>query len=421
MALASLLSRPFRDLLPDTGVERRYVLVSLISSIGTGLFLSGNAVFGTQVVGLSAQEVGLSLSAAGVAGLLGAGTMGGLADRFGARRMMLLLYTLEGLGYLAFCFVGSFLLFAAVTSLLAAIGFGKGTASAALVSAIAGEAGRVRLRAQSRSLFNLGFSLGAALSALAMTIATLPAYYALPIGNALALFAGALLVRKLPETTPSASHVPRRAFAALRNLPFLGTIALNCVVGLHGSMVLVVVPLWVLERTSAPHALIGILLVVNTLTCVLLQVRASKGTETLAGSVRKARWSAAVLLPACLLLGLSGEVSPLFAVALILVGYFLLSLGEVMQTASAWGMSYSLAPKHAEAEYLGASTMSVAGESIVGPAVGTWATLTFGLLGWTSLGLVILVAAAALGPVTAWTARSLARRHPDPIPVPLPA
>ncbi|MGQ0839081.1 MFS transporter [Actinokineospora sp.] len=400
-----------RDLLPAAGAARRYGLVVLISSIGTGLYISGTVVFATRVVGLTPQQLGLALSASGVAGAVAAATMGGLADRFGARRMMRLLCLLEGIGYLLYTIVDTFPAFTALACFVAVVGFGKMPASAALVSASAAGQGRVRLRAQSRSLLNLGFSLGAALSALALTIGTMPAYYALPIGNAVTFFVGAILVRGLPEVTPVATSVERRPFTALRSVPVLTTTALTGILAVHGSLVLVIVPLWIVERTSAPHALIGLLLVANTVLCVLFQVRASAGAETLAGSVRKARWSAAALVLGCVVIGFSAGAPAAVAVAVVAAGYVFFTVGEMLQSASQWGMAYALAPEHVQAEYHGAFGMSLAVDDIVGPTVGTWAVLTLGLLGWWAIGAAFVLAAIALGPAARWTARTLARLH----------
>lgn len=416
MSFGSALIRPLRDLVPAARPERRYALVSLVNSVGNGLFVTGTVVFATRVVGLSASEVGLAVSATGVAGFLAAGTMGVLADRFGARRMMSLLCVLEGIGYLLYCFTGSFASFTALACLVAVVGFGKTPANAALVSAITSGEDRVRLRAQSRSLNNLGFSLGAALAAVSLAVGTMPAYYLLPVGAAAMLFAAALVVRRLPEIRAGAAASRRRSFTALRSVPFLTTTVLTSVLSMHASLILVVVPLWIVERTPAPHALIGILLVVNTAMVVLFQVRASAGADTVGTGVRKARWAALVLLPGCLALGLSGGAPVAPTVVLAVAGCVLLTVGEMLQSASAWAIGYSLAPAHAHAEYLGAFGMSIAGQSILGPAIGTWAVLTFGLAGWAAFGLAFVLAAAVLGPVARWTSARLASLHTDPVP-----
>lgn len=49
--------------------------------------MTGSAVFFTQIVGLSAAQVGLGLTCAGIAAFLAALPMGKLVDRFGPKKM----------------------------------------------------------------------------------------------------------------------------------------------------------------------------------------------------------------------------------------------------------------------------------------------------------------------------------------------
>ena len=67
-----------------TPLIRRLSVQSVLSAFGDGVFLTGSAVFFTQIVGLSAAQVGLGLSSAGVATFLLAVPLGQLAERFGA-------------------------------------------------------------------------------------------------------------------------------------------------------------------------------------------------------------------------------------------------------------------------------------------------------------------------------------------------
>jgi hypothetical protein len=408
----AVLRRLREDLIPAAGHERRYALAIFLDSIGDGLFLTGTTVFALRAVGLSAQEVGIALSIAGVAGFLGASTLGTVADRLGARRTMTVLCLLEAFGYLLFVMVGSFATFTAVSCFVAAAAFGKGPATSALVSVITAGERRVRLRAQVRSLHNLSFALGAALAGLCLGIGTLPAYYALPLGDALMVLAEVVVIRGLPETRAEVSS-KRRSFTALRNVPFLFTTALNGVLALYGTLIMVVVPLWIVGPMGAPAPLISALLLLNTVLVVLFQVRLSAGAETLDGSIRKGRLAAVVLAIGCVFVGLSSGTPLVVGISVVCVGAVLLTVGEMVHSGSMWGMAYELAPRQAQAEYLAGLEMSNAGQSIVGPAFGTWLVLTFGLTGWTILGALFIVAAVLIGPAAHWTAARLAVLYPE--------
>jgi hypothetical protein len=271
----------------------------------------------------------------------------------------------------------------------------------------------VRLRAQVRSLHNLSFALGAALAGLCLGIGTLPAYYALPLGDALMVLAEVVIIRGLPETRAEGPPSTRRSFTALRNVPFLFTTALNGVLSLYGTLIMVVVPLWIVGPMAAPAPLISVLLLLNTVLVVLFQVRLSAGAETLDGSIRKARAAAAVLAVGCVVTGLSTGMPIVVGIALVCAGAILLTVGEMVHSGSMWGMAYELAPRQAQAEYLAGLEMSNAGQSIVGPAFGTWLVLTFGLTGWTILGVLFVLAAVLIGPAAHWTAARLAVLYPE--------
>jgi MFS family permease len=412
MSALGTVRRRGAELVPDSPAGRRWVLVNLVNSAGDGLFISGSIVFATKVIGLTGNQVGIGISLAGFAGIAGAGILGRFADRFGPRRVLGILTVSQAILYVVYGVASSFWPFLAILCLIAICRNGSLSASAALVAEIDSGQGRVRLRAQARSLYNVGFSLGAALSAAALAIGTTPAYYALPLGNAVSFIGAYMVIRRLPEAAPRPQS-DRRALDALRNKPFLLTTCLTGVLAIHLSLITIVVPLWIVERTTVPQAMIGVLLVLNTLFAVTFQLGASKGAESLTGSTRKARSAAVAMALGCVVLAPSGHVPTLAAVALVTVAFLLLSYGEVLQSAGSWGMSYALAPKAAQAEYLGAFSMSSAGQAALAPVTGTLVVLRNGPTGWLILGAFIMFAAWAVGPAARRAHMSITRRFPD--------
>ena len=73
---------------------------SVLFAVGEGFFLTGSAVFFTQVVGLSSAQVGLGLTIAGVVTFFFAVPLGRVADRVGPKRMWALGALAEPLLYL---------------------------------------------------------------------------------------------------------------------------------------------------------------------------------------------------------------------------------------------------------------------------------------------------------------------------------
>src|ERR1700710_2402830 len=72
---------------PPSPLAGRLARQSLLFALGQGAFMTGSAVFFTQIVGLTAAQVGLGLTCAGVAAFLAAWPRGKLVDRFGPKRM----------------------------------------------------------------------------------------------------------------------------------------------------------------------------------------------------------------------------------------------------------------------------------------------------------------------------------------------
>jgi MFS family permease len=408
-------------LIPAERTGRRYAIMRMVDAIGNGLFLSGVVVFALKIIRIHPQQISLSFSAAGVVSMMVSGTASKLVDRLGAKRTLLIANLIGGLSCLGFCLVHSFLMFLLLTCADWALAFWASIALASYVSSIADEQEGVRLRAQARSLLNAGFGAGAALAAGALAVGTTAAYYALPIGDAVSFFVVAILVMPMPAYHLAGRDDEERPIATLpakRNLPFLAATALDSILRMPVTLMLLIVPLWIVVRTSAPRPLIGALIVGNTVAAALFQVWASSGTESLATSVRKVRLAAVLMLPACLAVALSGRTAAILAILLLIAGYALFTGAEVFQAAGAWGILYGLVPPAAISDYAGVFNMSNAAQTILGPGIAGWLVLRYGLTGWIILAAVILTAAALQGTAVSRAALLLERRasaHPEPV------
>src|ERR1700749_4387529 len=81
------LGSALQRLVPPTAPPRRLATQSRLFATAEGTFMTGSAVFFTQVVGLRAAQVGLGLTIAGVVSFLVAYPAGKLTDRIGPKRM----------------------------------------------------------------------------------------------------------------------------------------------------------------------------------------------------------------------------------------------------------------------------------------------------------------------------------------------
>ncbi|PRY31847.1 MFS transporter [Pseudosporangium ferrugineum] len=389
--------------------------IRLAESVGKGVFMSGNVIYFTLAVGLSPAQVGLGISAASLAGFTASLLLGMVSDRIGARRLLTILFVAEAVGFTLYPLVHSLPVFFALIVVMGFLEFGTGPSMAALIGTLVPPENRVRMRAVMRTVFNIGFSIGSGIAAVA--VLGRDVLDAIPLSTAVLIAVAALLVRFLPADRARPTAVRAKKFSAVRDLRFVSVVGLSSVLATHVNIVLVALPLWVLTRTSAPHWTVPLMLVLNTAFVITFQVRASRGADTLSGASRMARRSGVWLAAACGIAAVTTWTSnTVVTMAVLITALLVFSVTEVMQSASAWGMAYGLAPERAPAEYLGTFDLHVISQNVVGPALLSGIVIAFGAWGWGLIAAVVLVAAALIVP-----AAQRARRPDSPVEDAAPA
>jgi hypothetical protein len=193
----------------------------------------------------------------------------------------------------------------------------------------------------------------------------------------------------------------------LRDLRYLTVCVLNGLLMTYGAILTVGLPLWIVRRTHAPAWTVAGTFLVSTLLVVMLQVRASRGTDTVPGAARAVRRSGALLLAACLVLASTRALPAPAAIIVLGAGSVLLTLGEVLQQAGGWSLSYGLAPEDRQGEYLGAFAMGTRIYDSLGPILVASLILGLGQLGWALLGLMYAGFALGLSAAAHWASRAL--------------
>jgi hypothetical protein len=371
--------------------------IGVIDATGTGLYLAGAAVFFTQVVGLTATQLGLGLSFSGLLGLLLQPVIGRMADRWGPRPAFIGLYISRATGFASFAFVHNL-----VTFLIAAAIVGIGEQSVqgvfqGLVEEAVGPEHRVDTLARIRVVHNVGFTLGALLAAPAIAVGSDAALLALMLGNAVSFLISIALVPTVRLTHPQrrsaqAGRLSIFRIQAVRDRGLAGLAALNGVLLLHISLLSVAMPLWLTLHTSAPHYLIAVLLGVNTVLAVILQVRVSRSASTAAGSVRLLKYAAVALAVCALLFAAAGPLPAVPAAAVLVGAVVALTAAELLQSAGGWGLSYALAPVDNRVEYLATFGLGMSAQSVLGPSLVTVGVISHGGWGWLGLAIVFLIA-----------------------------
>lgn len=398
--------------------------VGFVDSIGTALYLAGGAIFFTRIVGLSAAQVGIGLSAGGLVGLVAQTPVGWLADRIGPRRMLIILNIGRAIGFTLYVFARNF---TDVLLIAAVLGIGEQSVMPvyqAVVERVAGAGGRIGLMAKIRVVYNIGYTIGGALAAVGLSVGTRAAFAAMFLGNALTFVIAAVVLPHVRLTEPASPpgqpdrrgrQGRRMRLTALHDAGYLRVAGLNSVLTLHMSLLAIAVPLWVVQHTHAPRALVGPLLIVNTALAVAFQVRATRGTDTVPGSATALLRASIALAGCCVLFSVASRLASGWAVAVLVAGVAAMTFGEIYQSAGGWGLSYRLAPEQSRAEYFAAFSLGTSAQYIAGPAIVTLGVIDHGTAGWLTLAAVFLVAGALARPTAA-----AAQRRPMPSPGTVP-
>ncbi|QCW50165.1 MFS transporter [Nocardioides dongxiaopingii] len=400
-------------LVPPTRLERDLALQCVLSAFATGSFLTGTAVFFTQIVGLTGSQVGLGMSVAAGVSLLLSIPLGRLTDVVGAKLLWVVASLLEAVLYLAWPAIGTFATFVTMLAVLASIETAGRSAREVYRIAIFPRETRVRSMAYMRAARNVGYTLGAGAGGVALGIGSREAIIAVPLLTGGLLVLNAVMIAFLPavERPPRASGGPLEKMgpAALRNPGFVVLSLCNGVLGSNQILLNVVVPLWLVERTDAPQQLLAWLFGTNTVLAVLLQVRASRGSETVAGSLRAVRWSGWAFVLSCLVLSVTHETTGWISIVLIWVGHITITGAELWQSASGWGFASELSDHRRLGDYQGVWGMGYQVESIAFPALYTFLALQWGAPGWAVIATIAVTAAVVSHPAARAAERHLVK------------
>ncbi|THA70837.1 MFS transporter [Streptomyces sp. A0958] len=375
------------------------LLALAVDRTGSGLWAASSVLYLTFVTHLSAQQIGVLLGTAGVAGIAGSPLAGRLAGRFPVRPLLI------GCHLLRLVTLTLVLLCADFEALLPVIAVtylgdrAAKTLEMLFATRAAGER-RAAYQALSRSAANAGYGVGAGIAAIGLAIGTTDAYRALILGNALSFVVAAALVWRTGEpdgrTTEVARAVPVPGAAAparpkgpWRDRGYLRFALLDIPMNLDDSVLGVGLPLWLVNRTSAPHALVPAFLVINTVLVVVLQLAVSRRAEGPRQAVRAVLLYGVLMFVSCALLAGATGGGTWAAATVLLAAAVLVTMAELMRSVSSWELAVLLAPPDERAAYLGVAGMSQSIQKSAGPPLLTGVVMAAGPAGWLALGVVV--------------------------------
>lgn len=382
----------------------RPLLVGIgISSVGIGMYIPFSLVFFHEITGLSFTLVGLVMTVTGLAGLAFMPLAGSAVDRFGAKKVNLVLYAIRTLGFALYPLATSLPAFAVVALVTALADRSFAVVQQSLIGEVARGAARDRLQASIRALQNAGMGAGALLVSAVLGLWGAGGFTYTAWANSLAFALAGLLVSRVrpvrdAESAP-AGRAPGGYRMVLRDRPFLGLTAVNFLTALGYSALSVLFPLYLSTWLTAPDSLTGAAFTVNTALCagigvmVAGRVRRSGARRTRSAALGALLFAAAFV--AQILLGTlrPGQSATLIALMVIVVVY---TLGELVHSPSGGALSVSAAPEAVRGRYLATYQLSYSLASALAPSLFTALLAVDGRLPWAVLAVAALGAALAL-------------------------
>lgn len=395
-----------RELIPPRGPIRTLSLSHVSKTAANGILMSVLVLYFTRTVDIPAAQVGLALSIGAAVGLLAAVPVGRLADRVGPRNITVVLLCLLGIAVCGYPLVGDFTGLLLVTALVLAGESAVEASVGALIAGLLPPGERVRASSYMRAAANLSVIAGAAASAVALYVDTKEVYLGLLFGAG-ALFVVAGLAYLTVPTVPPVEHEEGAAvWPVLRDLPYAVSSLLNTVLIMNSGVLVVALPIWISEHTTAPKWLFPLVVIVNAVSVVLLQVRVSAGSADVPGGARALRTAGVLLAACCVLFALTGGVDTWVAVVLLLAGAVVHVLGEMLHAAGSWALGFGLAPEHAQGQYQGLFAMSSQLGQMITPVLVAVLLTGLGAAGWIVFAVLFLLAGAAAPGVSRWALRT---------------
>ncbi|HEY7200052.1 MAG TPA: MFS transporter, partial [Candidatus Dormibacteraeota bacterium] len=161
-------------------------------------------------------------------------------------------------------------------------------------------------------------------------------------------------------------------------------------------------PLWVAVRTSAPRWIVAGLLALNTALVVVAQARASRGVTGVPSAARPLRRAGLVFLIGFGLFAASSRATAPAAVALLVAGVAIHTLGEMWHAAGTFELSFGLAAPHAPGQYQAVFGLGIGAAEALAPVIVTTTVIGLGTPGWLLLGALLVAAGAAAPPASRW-------------------
>ncbi|GGR56280.1 MFS transporter [Actinoplanes ianthinogenes] len=373
--------------------------------LGIGTFLTGSVVFFTLYVGLTPVQIGIGLSIGGLLAVLGSMPFGHLADRIGGQRAWAVGALAQAAAFAAYPLARTFWLFLLVIAVQTTAETLATAGRVVYMAAALPAESRVRAMAFSRAYLNVGWTVGAGLGAAALALDSRTGLLILVYTAAACIGCNGLAVLRMPPATPVAhpeGTKPPSPWSVLRDRPYAVTSLIFGVLWLHSIVWAEVLPLWAITFTDVPKPVLGGLVALNTVLAVTLQVRATRGADTLPGVTRLTRWAALAAAVGSPLAALTGRTHGWLTIALLTLIVALFTGAELWVSAAQWFVQTEVPPAGQRGVYIGLDKSVQGLGKMLGPAGLTYLAIQTGGWGWWVIAALFAVCAVTVRPVLTW-------------------
>ncbi|MFE0514923.1 MFS transporter [Streptomyces sp. NPDC058964] len=395
---------------PSFKGERALIAGIAIDATGSGMYVPFNLIFFKHVTDLPLAQIGLVLTVTSLIAMAALPLGGTAVDRFGALRVLIVLYLLRAIGFALYPLAHSLALFA-VLALVTAVGTraAPSTLQARFAELLKGT-DRDRMQALSRSLGNAGLGGGTLIASLIIATMGDHGYVAAAWLNAASFVIAAVLATR----TPASPHADRKRAArsggyklVAKDRPFLALALANLSVALGYTSLTILIPVYATDWLHIPQGLIGSSFIVNTLLCATLGVPvAAYARGRFRTRNRMAIAGVALFVTAFagqIVLGTVRPHNTTVAMGVVLACVVVATFAELVHSPAASTLAQSAAPAELRGRYLAAYQSSWALANALAPSLFTALVAVDGRLPW----LVITVTALLGGMMLRLTERSL--------------
>ena len=386
---------------------RRLAAANLANSLGDGMFAAVSAVFFIDVVGLSAGSVTRGLAAGAMLALLIGIPIGILGDRIGAKPVYVTLLLLEGLAVAGYTLVEGPSSFVALAVVAVAANRSAPGVRNGLIAALTPPEIRTRTRAYLRSVTNAGTAVGAGLGGLALIAPARAPLSAVLVIDGLTFAVAAAVVAGVTAPVTSRTGGSTAPMEVLRDRTFLLASTGQALLSLNTLILTLALPLWILTRTDASPSVVGMLIVGSTILTVGLQVPASRLADTPRAAVRSSCVAGLLVAAACLTIAPTYTTTTSVTVTLLAIAAAVRVLGEVLQVAGGWTMSFTAPPAGRACTYQATYSTAFTAAAAAGPLLVGGVVSRHDASGWLTAAGVF----AALGTLTALASAAVMRNQ----------